>query len=57
MRHVRQAKLCASGAREFFKKQGWDWMDFLRHGIPVETAEATGDAFALKVAACARAEK
>jgi len=49
MRHIRACRICAGGAREWWKRHGLDWNDFLVHGIPVELLEATGDPFALKV--------
>ncbi len=57
MRHIRSAKLCASGARDWFKQYGFSWSDFLENGKPVEELEATGDALALKVTAIARKEE
>ena len=49
MAHVRQAKMCSSGAREFFARHGLNWQDFLKNGIDAETLRATGDAMALQV--------
>ena len=49
MVHVRQAKMCSSGAREFFARHGLDWQDFLKNGIDAEMLRATGDAMALQV--------
>lgn len=54
MRHVRQARLCAGGARAFFRRYGLDWGRFLREGIPADELEATGDALAARVVAAAR---
>ena len=45
---------CAKGVRKWFTASGLDFRDFVRHGIPVEQLEATGDARALAVAAQAR---
>ena len=56
IRHLRQAKLCSGGARAWFKEHGLSWDEFVSPGIPVTLLEATGDAFALQVAAKARAE-
>lgn len=56
MRHIRAAKICMSGARGWWVLQGWDWNDFLTNGVTAERLEATGDALALKVVACMRAE-
>lgn len=48
--------LCARGARAWFAAHGLSWTDFVAHGIPSETLEATGDALALRVVAFARSE-
>lgn len=56
MRHIRQARLCAGGARAFFARYGLDWGKFLRDGIPADELEATGDALAAGVVAAAREE-
>lgn len=57
MRHLRACRMCSRGARQFFAKRGWDWSEFLRAGLPVETFEETGDAMAIQVAQAARAEQ
>lgn len=56
MRHIRQARLCAGGARAFFQRYGLDWQRFLRDGIPAAELEATGNALAAGVVAAARQE-
>lgn len=56
MRHIRAAKLCAGGTREWFRRQGFDWTDFLNNGIPLEKMEATGDPLALRVTTIAKQE-
>lgn len=56
MRHCRAAGVCASGAREWFKKVGLDFRVFVTAGYPVATIEATGHGVAAKVAAAAREE-
>ena len=62
MQHVRAAAmpgvgvLCASGVRAWFALHGLDYRAFLHDGLPLETLEATGDAFALRACAIARAE-
>jgi hypothetical protein len=57
MRHIRQAGWCAAGARVWALHHDLDILEFVRHGIPVEELEATGDHFALTVCAIARAER
>jgi len=54
MRHIRQCKLCSSGTRAFFNKHGFDWNDFLKHGIDANELENTGDAMAKRVAKAAK---
>jgi hypothetical protein len=44
------------GAKPWIEHHGMDWKQFVRVGIPVEEAEATGDSFALRAAAYARVE-
>lgn len=50
----RSKGFCRSGARDWFKRHGLDWQDFVRNGIPATTLEATGDGLALAVVAWAR---
>lgn len=56
MRHVRQARLCARGARAFFQRHGLDYSRFVSCGLPAEQIRATGDAQALLVADIAERE-
>lgn len=56
MRHCRAVGVCASGAREWFKKTGLDFRAFVNPGLPVAEIEATGHGVAAKVAAAAREE-
>jgi hypothetical protein len=54
MAHVRAAQLCSAGARVWLAHHGIELARFLSEGVPAEELEATGDAFALHVAAIAR---
>lgn len=60
--HARAARiagssvLCAPGIRLWAKRHGVDLRQFAREGMPIEEVERIGDAFALRVAAIARAE-
>lgn len=54
MKHIRQAKVCSSGARGFFERHGLDWNKFLTEGLPEEVFVETGDANALRVVEAAR---
>lgn len=49
MQDIRRAKMCANGARAFFESKGWDFQDFLKNGIDIETVKACNDAMALQV--------
>lgn len=37
---------CARQSRAFFARHGFDWLDFVRHGIEAEKLLATDDALA-----------
>lgn len=56
MRHVRTARLCAAGARMFFKRHNLDWNDFLTNGISSAEVEAIGDPIAMRAVVVAREE-
>jgi len=49
MEHIRQAKMCSRGTRDFFKKHGLDWDTFLKEGIDEEELLGTGDEMARQV--------
>lgn len=54
MEHIRAAKMCSRGARDFFNRHNLDWSKFLKEGIPATELEATGDTMAITVAEVAR---
>ena len=44
LQDLRTARYCLAGARPWFKRHGFDWQDFLTHGIEAErlmAADAT----------------
>ena len=49
MHHVRAAGYCNRGAREFFRRHGFNWQQFVDEGIPEELLIQTGDHIALRV--------
>lgn len=55
--HVRKARLCNRGAREWALRRGWDWQEFLENGIDAELLIATGDPYALRAVQVARDEQ
>lgn len=57
MEHIRAARMCSGGARDFFKRHNLSWDAFLKEGIPAEELEATGDAMALQVVEVARGQQ
>lgn len=52
--YSKRTGFCRSGARAWFEAHGLDWRDFVRHGIPAGTLEATGDGLALALVKWAR---
>ena len=54
--HVRKARLCNRGAREWFARQGWNWQEFLDNGIDADLLIATGDPYALRAVEAANSE-
>jgi hypothetical protein len=62
MEHARAASLsgtrilCAPSIRVWCARYEIDLQDFLRNGIPASKLETTGDAFALRAVAIARAQ-
>jgi len=41
---LRTARYCLAGVRPWFQRHGFDWQDFLDHGIEVSRLHTTGDA-------------
>lgn len=56
MRHVREAKLCASGARQWFQRNGFSWTDFIENGMCASRVRPLNDEFANRVIALAEQE-
>lgn len=54
--HMRKAKLCSRGGRQWATRHGLDYMRFISRGYPASVLEATGDAFGKLVADIARKE-
>lgn len=54
--HIRQAKLCSRGARQWFELHKLNWNEFITKGLPIETLEALDDALAKRVCQCCRDE-
>lgn len=51
---LRAARYCLAGVRPWFRRHGFDWQNFLTHGIGVEQLRATGDALVDPVIAIAQ---
>lgn len=56
VRHIRAASLCTGGARDWFKRRGWSWPEFLVNGRPASDFIATKDPLALRMVAAAMKE-
>lgn len=56
VRHIRAAKICLGGAREWFAMRGWSYAEFLEQGRPSGDFLATGDPFAMRMLAAAMKE-
>ena len=41
---LRAVRYCHAGVRPWFRRHGFDWQDFLAHGIDAEHLRATDDA-------------
>jgi hypothetical protein len=41
---LRDARYCLAGVRPWFRRHGFEWQDFLAHGIEADCLRATGDA-------------
>jgi hypothetical protein len=41
---LRNARYCLAGVRPWFRRHGFDWQEFLAHGIETHRLRATGDA-------------
>lgn len=54
VKHLRAAKICASGAQTWWEAEHLDWRDFVRNGIPAQRLLDTGDPRALRVVEIAR---
>ena len=50
VRHLRAARFCMSGARDWFTARGWDWSHFVTHGRVASDFSDTGCPLAAKVA-------
>ena len=42
-------RYCNTGARDFFKRHGLDWSDFIKNGIDDQVLIETGDAMAIRL--------
>jgi hypothetical protein len=53
IRDLRDARYCLAGVRPWFRRHGFEWEDFLAHGIEADCLRATGDALVEPVIAAA----
>lgn len=52
--YSKRAGFCRGKSAAWFRAHGLDWSHFVKHGIPAETLEATGDGLAIALAKWAR---
>lgn len=45
---ARKCGFCSRGARVFLLRHGFDWTEFIKHGIDADLLLKTGDAMAAK---------
>ncbi len=57
VRHIRAAKICMSGAREWGKRYNLDWTEFVKNGIPLSRLSHISDAMKDRIIEQARLEK
>lgn len=55
-RHLRRARLCMDGGRDWFAARGWSWSDFVSNGRRIEDFEETGCPLAARAVKFAREE-
>lgn len=55
-RHCRELGYCNRGLRQWFAREGIDWADFLKQGIPAERLRLTNNAMAERAIALAEGE-
>ena len=55
-KHAQRIGLCVSGQRTWMLEHGFEWRVWITQGLPASVLEATGDDFALRTVAQARAE-
>lgn len=51
---LRALRYCNNGTREFFRRHGLDWSEFVKSGLPEEAFLNTGDAMAIRLVEFAR---
>lgn len=51
-----RAVFCTRGARTWFEKNGWDFRDFLKNGVPISKVDELNDGLGNMVAAHARSK-
>ena len=44
LQDLRAARYCLAGVRPWFRRHGFEWQEFLSHGIAAGRLRATGDA-------------
>ncbi len=56
MRHIRAANQCSGGGRDYFKRYGLSWSDFLANGIEASILISHNDPLSAPAIAAAQEE-
>ena len=56
-RHMRAAKVCVSGSREWCARNGFSWHEFVHDGLRVSVMRALDDAIINRLIAAAEKER
>lgn len=51
VRHLRAAKVCSGGGREWCARNGFSWSDFVSEGLPTAPLRSLNDAIVNRVIA------
>mgnify|MGYP005858222029 CR=1 FL=1 len=57
LQDLRTARYCLAGARPWFKRHGFNWQDFLTHGIAAERLIAADETLSRPVIRAAEARE
>lgn len=56
-RHLTQAKICRAETQAWMEREGFDWIDFMRNGVPLSALSHYDNVFIERVVAQVRREQ